>query len=152
MGITITKQFGPYPFAHRQPNHLGHCHLIHGHNWIFSITFTSKTLDKNGFVIDFGGMRGLKELFETYFDHTLVLNQDDPRLKDITRCLEGTGRGNGLARICLVPNCGAEGIAQKVEVITRGWLTDCEEYLRRHVRVTSVTVFEDEKNSATYTP
>ena len=55
--ITCTKRYDNLPFAHRQPNHEGHCSLIHGHNWSFEFEFKASKLDGNGFVIDFGDLK-----------------------------------------------------------------------------------------------
>lgn len=76
----VTKVFKGYPFAHRQHTHDGHCRLIHGHNWDFEIALEADQLDENGFVYDFGKFGWLKEWLENMFDHTLLLNKDDPQL------------------------------------------------------------------------
>ena len=155
--ITCTKRFANYPFAHRQHVHEGHCSLIHGHNWDFEVTFAADSLDSKGFVIDFGRLSPIKELFTELFDHTLVLNSDDPKLDYIEKSLTLNSKiGSPLAKIVVVPNCGAEGLARfvfdevniclqsnpELEILT-GSRT-------RNVRAIKVTVFEDEKNSATF--
>jgi 6-pyruvoyltetrahydropterin/6-carboxytetrahydropterin synthase len=139
---------GPFPFAHRQPNHDGHCALIHGHNWDFEFEFEASELDDNGFVIDFGRLNWLKEYLDDRFDHKLVLNEDDPWLEHLKMSLTVSTRSRPeLADITVVANCGAEGLAKslfeqvirRLELITDG-----------RVILTRVTVFEDIKNSATY--
>lgn len=172
--FTCTKEFKDFPFAHRQPNHKGHCSLIHGHNWSFSITFVCDKLDENLFVVDFGELKWVKAWLEEKFDHTLVLNTDDPFLNHLGFHLQdATDRINpenkqcrNLAKIVTVPNCGAEGLAQfvygclnakmssvtaskKESLLTQEALDD---YVRRGVRVLAVTVHEDSKNSASYQP
>lgn len=139
---TCSKRFTDLPFAHRQPNHKGHCALIHGHNWSFEFEFQAKSVDSNGFVIDFGDLKWLRAWLEDKFDHTLVLNEDDPRRGDMVIALEG------LAKIVFVPNCGAEGLAQ--------WVAEqVDEMVRKltmdRVRIRAVTVFEDTRNSAKFT-
>ena len=115
--FTCTKKFSNLPFAHRQPSHPGHCRLIHGHNWAFTFTFGCHELEKGtGFVIDFGDLKWLKTWLETHFDHTLVLNIDDPSLEYLRNALApssvaGMAHVDGFARIICVPNCGAEGLA-----------------------------------------
>lgn len=143
MGISITKRFGPYPFAHRQPKHDGHCRLIHGHNWHFDLTFQADRLDKNGFVVDFGQLGDLKCALARDFDHTLVLNADDPCLATLRNDLFP------VANIVVVPNCGAEGLAAYIREYANQWLGISNDYAGRGVLCTRVTVFEDEKNSAT---
>lgn len=149
--ITCTKKFENFPFAHRQHNHDGHCRLIHGHNWSFEFEFVTNTPDGNGFVIDFGKMSWLKVWLADHFDHTLVLNKDDPMLGHLTRSLTSSplmfSPGYNLAKIITVPNGGAEGLARYVFDCVNSLLqdeTNARVFLKR------VTVFEDSKNSATY--
>lgn len=142
---TVTKRYQDLPAAHRQPNHKGHCRLIHGHNWAFDITFGCEHLDECGFVIDLGDLQAVKEWIEATFDHTLLLNEDDPMLESIklVRVLE----------IRLVPNCGMEGLAEFVfKAINDGFLKTQFHLRNKGLHVVSVTCWEDSKNRATYTP
>lgn len=144
---TITKRFGPYPAAHRQHNHSGHCRLIHGHNWTFEVTFKSAVLDPNGFVVDFGDFKDLKQEFERLFDHTFLVNHDDPQLAEFGKLHDA-----GLARVVIVPSGSAEGIASLVHATALKWVYASHERSKRGVFVDSATVFEDDKNSATFNP
>lgn len=148
--LTITKEFREYPAAHRQHAHRGHCRLIHGHSWTFRLEFTAQELDENFFVVDFGRLKFLREFFENNFDHTLLLNQDDPLLESLKADLHDS------ASITVVPNCGAEGLAVWVftnVTILMGMVND--PYIQDRMtlgklKLVSVTVFEDSNNSATY--
>lgn len=147
---TITKQYRDLPAAHRQAKHDGHCRLIHGHNFGFDITLAADFLDPNGFVLDVGKMQNVKDMLNKLFDHTLLVNADDPMILP----------GSPLANLCdfsnvkVVPNCGMEGLAELVfkEVgrllLDRNFADTCA----RNVVVVSVTCWEDSKNSATYRP
>ena len=153
--FTITKRFVDIPFAHRQPNHEGHCRLIHGHNWTFEITFACNQLDANGFVVDFGKLHGLKATLDLYFDHALVLNHGD--YLDFDNAAAMHDAFAGLARITHVPNCGAEGLAKFVcemaqTCVLAPDVDRDEQNSARGLRVVRVTVLEDSKNSATYVP
>jgi 6-pyruvoyltetrahydropterin/6-carboxytetrahydropterin synthase len=142
---TITKSYRDLPAAHRQPNHDGHCRLIHGHNWGFDITIACDILDENGFVLDVGKMKSVKARLEELFDHTLLINYDDPLIEQF-KAMDRTG----LVALVLVPNCGMEGLAKFV-------CMDIQKVLEntfgqeRGLQVTSVVCFEDAKNVATYT-
>lgn len=139
--FTCTKKFGPFPFAHRQPSHEGHCAKIHGHNWYFEVTFLSNQLDQSGFVIDFGGeyVKVIKKDLEYFLDHTLVLNLEDP--------LMGLLRHNPeMADLRFVTSCSCEGLAFWAYDRINGYLKAKVPW----VEVSEVTVHEDEKNSATY--
>lgn len=75
-----TKSFWNYPCAHRQWRHTGHCSLVHGYSRSFHFLFESLSgeLDPTGFVMDFSDLKDIKEWLEKKFDHTLLLNPDDP--------------------------------------------------------------------------
>jgi 6-pyruvoyltetrahydropterin/6-carboxytetrahydropterin synthase len=141
----ITKRFGEFPFAHRQPKHDGHCHLIHGHNWNFDITFRAANgkLDENDFVIDFGKMKTLKELLAGMFDHTLVVLKDDPELEYLRE-----GERRGVAKLTVVDSGSAEALAKLVFEYATHWLINIKKL--PDVYVVRVTAWEDTKNSATY--
>jgi len=143
--LTCTKRYTDFPFAHRAPNHEGHCRLIHGHNWTFDITFSASETDANGFVMDFGKLRPLKEKLDGLFDHTLVLNSTDPMLQDFKEFVELLGIEN----IVEVPDCSCEGIAKLVYQIATAVTVKISE---KRVRVRHVVVYEDSKNSACYAP
>lgn len=147
---TCSKLFDNLPFAHRQHTHDGHCAWIHGHNWAFEITFTSVGLDKNGFVIDFGKLKFVRDWLNSQFDHTLVLNAEDPHLDYLKGSLGGPPEPltlGAFAKIVVVPNCGAEALAQYVCENVNDLL---KSHGHPHVHVHKVVCFEDSRNSATY--
>lgn len=137
----IEKTFIGYPFAHRQPKHQGHCAFIHGHNWDFTVVLESEDnqLDENQFVYDFGKFAWLKEWFTHMFDHTCVINSDDPRLFEFEAM-----NSSSLIKLRTVPSGSAEGLAKYIFDHIENNLnsTSC--------RLVSVTVHEDYKNTATY--
>lgn len=141
--ITCTKRYEPIPFAHRQPVHKGHCRLIHGHDWVFEFEFAANELDECGFVVDFGGLKPLREWLVKKFDHAFAINATDPELKRFQQL-----EADNLCQLAIVPDCSAEGLAlfamhhanELISVLTKGrvWVKRC-------------TVFEDARNSATVT-
>lgn len=149
MKITCSKRYSDLPFGHRQPKHDGHCAWIHGHNWEFEFEFEATHLDECGFVIDFGKLKWLKDWLNERFDHTLVLNNDDPQLHYIRQALDSQVGDRGvepLAKIFTMPDCSCEGLA--------AWLLSevskiVEENSGGRVRVRKVKVIEDSKNHAT---
>lgn len=143
-GMTISKVFPDFPFAHRQPNHAGHCRLIHGHNWTFRFTFRCSRPDGNNFVVDFGDLKWLKTWLNNHFDHTTVLNEDDPQLPTFKALAN-----DDLMDLITVPNCGAEGIATFLLIEVNRQIMARIDLADRGVVVTQVTVYEDSKNSAT---
>lgn len=156
---TCTKRYDDLPFAHRQPVHDGHCAWIHGHNWGFEFEFKATHLDECGFVIDFGKLKWLKAWLLERFDHTVLLNEDDPWLKylthhliDVTDPADGyEGNDNvkpctNLAKIVVVPDCSSEGLALWLLERVNQVLADNTD---GRVSLYRVTVIEDSKNVAT---
>lgn len=143
--ISITKDFGTFAAAHRQHNHDGHCARLHGHNWGVVVEFSATKLDKNGFVIDFGKMGRFRDALNMLLDHTVLLADDDPQHPAIL----ALGRLS-LASIRGLANSSCEGVAREVVQRFMGVIAQDDTLTARGVCVVSVTVHEDEKNSATY--
>ena len=88
--FTSTKSFYNFPCAHRQYRHDGNCHVIHGYSRSFHFVFGIKSFTKEGFAVDYGDLKELKAHLEHMYDHTLVLDEDDPYM-DKFRELEKAG-------------------------------------------------------------
>jgi len=112
------KQIGPV--AYRQWRADSHCNLIHGYALSFHFEFESNTLDARNWVVDFGSLKPLKGLLEEWFDHTLLVAEDDPMKNELLHLGE-----IGLAKITMVERTGCEGIADWLyEYINTCWLQD----------------------------
>ena len=98
------KQIGPV--AYRQWRADSHCNLIHGYALSFHFEFEADTLDARNWVTDFGGLKPLKSVLEEWFDHTLLIAQDDPMREHLLEL----GRLK-LAKITEVEKTGCEGIS-----------------------------------------
>ena len=79
---TSTKTYRNLPCAHRQWKNEGHCSFVHGYSREFIFHFSCDELDKHGWVVDFGGLKDLNVFLEYWFDHTLLLAEDDPLLEE----------------------------------------------------------------------
>ena len=94
------------PVAYRQWRADSHCNLIHGYALSFHFEFETDDLDARNWVMDFGGLRPLKDKLEEWFDHTLLVAVDDPhrdKLLELGRL--------GLAKITEVEKTGCEGLS-----------------------------------------
>jgi 6-pyruvoyltetrahydropterin/6-carboxytetrahydropterin synthase len=98
------RQIGPV--AYRQWRADSHCRWIHGYSLSFHFEFECDTLDARNWCMDFGGLKPLKALLEDWFDHTLLVANDDPHRETLL----DLGR-KGLAKITEVERTGCEGIA-----------------------------------------
>lgn len=155
--LTCTKRYSDIPFAHRQHLHDGHCAYIHGHNWTFEFTFAASRVDENGFVVDFGKLKWLKDWINSVFDHALILNEGDPYLQYLTKSLTKWGDiehkeimpsyTGDFAKIGVVADASCEGLAKFLHAFVTPRLDD-ETFGR--VYVYKVKVEEDSKNSAEY--
>ena len=94
------------PVAYRQWRADSHCNLIHGYALSFHLEFEADYLDARNWVVDFGGLRPLKGLLEDWFDHTLLVAEDDPDREHLLKLGE-----LGLAKITEVEKTGCEGLA-----------------------------------------
>jgi 6-pyruvoyltetrahydropterin/6-carboxytetrahydropterin synthase len=116
-----------------------HCSLLHGYSLGFKLVFECDRLDERNWVMDFGGLKELKDWLEDHFD---------PEIGQL-RALEK----RGLAKIKVFDNVGSEKFAEEVFkqmtiIIERSKYQ--KKALNPTVRVKSVEVFEHDANSAIY--
>jgi 6-pyruvoyltetrahydropterin/6-carboxytetrahydropterin synthase len=101
------KELGPC--AYRNWNSDTDCYLLHGYCRSFKFVFGCKNLDKQGFVVDFGGLKDFKRWLEDKFDHTVILQADDPMVH-VFRKLEEKGH----LKLNTFPLVSSEGLAEYV--------------------------------------
>lgn len=132
------------PVAYRQWRSDSHCNLIHGYALSFHLEFEADTLDARNWVFDFGGLKPLKSVLEDWFDHTLLVAEDDPQ-KDLLLHL-GEKK---LAKITVVEKTGCEGIADFIyEYINTIFLPNCGSAEAERVWCCKVEVRETDANMA----
>lgn len=141
----VMKTYRNLPCAHRRWRHDGHCAFVHGYSRSVTLTFGCQERDENGFVIDFGSqLRPVKEWINEQFDHTLLLDADDPLLPTF-RELER----QGACRLTVFDKVGMEGSAKYVYDWVSRWLAEAFE---GRVWLLSVECRENDKNAAIYAP
>lgn len=66
----------------RQWRAKSHCRFIHGYALSVKLTFAcaDNEVDENGWVINFGGLKPVKQYLEMTFDHKTLVAKDDPLL------------------------------------------------------------------------
>lgn len=150
-----TKLFDNYSVAIRQwkASH-SHCELLHGYALKFKVWFASNEpleenqLDDMNWIVDYGGFKdapignGLKSWMDHMWDHTLLIQKDDP-YADV---FEQLGQ-MGLAKVHLMEKMGAESNAKLVfdkfnDVLSKTDAGRC--------KVIRVECFENDKNSSIY--
>jgi len=134
------KELGPCAYRNWRSN--TDCYLLHGYARSFRFVFGARTLDAQGFVVDFGGLKEVQRQLKAWFDHTVILQSDDP-LVHVFEELSQLGH----LRLVTFPLISSEGLAQWVGEYVheflqhatdgRAWVEQCE-------------MIEAEKNSAYY--
>lgn len=146
MPFTSTKTYKDLgPVAYRQWRAESHCNLIHGYALSFHIEFEADELDARNWVVDFGSLRSFKDKLEDWFDHTLLVAEDDPEFETFEMLHK-----KGLCKMTVVERTGCEGLAKFLyDYLDDIWLP--ENGYKPRVRVTKVEVREHGANSAYYT-
>lgn len=139
-----TKRFSGFPCTHRQWKAESHCRFVHGYSREFYFEFAANELTKEGWVVDFGGLKEIKSWLNQMFDHTFLVAQDDPELP----AFEALHK-RGAIDLRVLPNPGMEGTAEFVyhkasEILNKLY--------GKRAWITLVEVRENEKNSAMYIP
>jgi 6-pyruvoyltetrahydropterin/6-carboxytetrahydropterin synthase len=120
--------------------------MLHGYALAFTFEFEAMELNKQNWVIDFGGLKPLKQWLVDTFDHKTLVAADDDELLDVF-----IGKANDqphVANVQVMPAVGMEAFARLAFDRARVLLTELGESPR--VRLTRVTVAEHEGNSASY--
>lgn len=129
--------------AFRQWRADSHCRFVHGYALAFKFTFASEALDVRNWVVDFGGLKSLKAILESTFDHKTIVAQDDPEIEWFR---EGARRGT--LELVELPAGGCEKFAEFVYEVTEQWLKDAG--FAPRCALVSVEVKEHGANSALY--
>lgn len=137
-----SKTFRNYPCAHRRWQHKGHCAFVHGYSREFTIWFQCSKRTENGFVMDFGDLSEVKDWLTDKFDHTLLLDKDDPLLPNF-EVLEKMGA----CRLTVFDDVGMEGTAKYIYDYVQTWV---QQRTNGRVSIISVEVRENDKNSAKF--
>jgi len=141
-----TKTYGHnmgFSCAFRQWRADSHCRLLHGYALGFKFIFEATELDLRNWVVDFGGLKSLKQILADTFDHTTIIAEDDPYL-ELFRRMES----KGICRLVVLPAAGCEMFAKFVYEVAEIWLRDAG--FAPRCKLVSVEVSEHGANSAIY--
>lgn len=105
--FTSTKEYiDAFPCAYRQWKADSHCNKIHGYSFSMRFFFGTNDLDARNWAADYGGLKDLKKQLEEWFDHTLLVSEDDPLLENY-KSMEKLG----MAKLTILPKLGCESLA-----------------------------------------
>ena len=130
--------------AFRQWRAESHCRFIHGYALSVRIEFEAEQLDDRNWVVDFGGLKPIKQMLVDTFDHKLVVALDDPQRETFDFLHTA-----GLAQVIYMEAVGCEKFAEYIFNQVTDWLNATRDNWR--VSVASVEVKEHGANSAIYT-
>lgn len=138
-----TKTFHEaFPVAYRQWRAGTHCDQLHGYALSVHLEFGGFELDARSWLVDFGGLRGLKGQLEDLFDHKHLVATDDPHI-EVLRELHRLK----VSSITEVERTGCEGLSDFIfEHLNDGWLR--ENGYGDRVICTKVEVRETQSNMA----
>ena len=134
---------GNFDSGHRVMNEFMKCYNIHGHTYLYELTFSFENMEEIGYAIDF---KEIKRVFcqwiDDILDHGMILNPKDELLIKTTKDY-GTKLWlmslNGSGRYC---NPSVENIAKEVflamEVLSNTLYKDAPTGLKIH----KVTIYE----------
>lgn len=122
-----------------------HCRFLHGYALQIKLVF-SGNLDERNWVVDFGGLKPVRQWLEDTFDHKMLVANDDP----LRAYLIGLGKDpDALAQVVMVDNVGCEAFAELIFRKTDEYLINI--YNPRHkssAQIEIVEVSEHPGNSA----
>jgi 6-pyruvoyltetrahydropterin/6-carboxytetrahydropterin synthase len=115
---------------------------VHGYSRQFIVWFEADERDENGFVVDFGSLKEVRAWLEERFDHTLLLDADDPMMEDF-QALESKGG----CRLTVYEDVSMEGTAKFLFDYLDPWVRAST---GGRARVYSIECRENDKNSGLY--
>lgn len=140
--FTSTKIIELGSCAFRQPEADSHCKFLHGYRLTAKFWFSAKHLDQNNWVVDFGGLKGLKKLMQNQFDHTTCISRTDPKLEQFKRL-----RDEGVCDLRVMDGVGIEKFAEYCHTVADSYV---DELTDGRCNCVKVEVFEHENNSAIF--
>jgi 6-pyruvoyltetrahydropterin/6-carboxytetrahydropterin synthase len=118
---------------------------LHGYSRSFYFVFGCDEVDpKTHFVMDFSGLKAVKVWLDDMFDHTCLINADDPELETF-RDLDA----RGIIQLRVLPNVSMEATAKYVAEHVGKMLA---EDTGGRVFIHALECRENEKNSGWYFP
>lgn len=119
--VSTKEWVDEFPCAYKQWKADTHCRLNHGYSFSIRLFFGADALDKRGWVVDYGGLKELKETLKEQFDHKTIIAEDDPDL-EVYKDLES----RGILKLTILPAMGCELIADMIYKYVNGvFIPEC---------------------------
>lgn len=104
--VSTKEYIDAFPCAYRQWKSDTWCNLIHGYSFSMKFYFGTNELDARNWAADYGGLKELKSVLASQFDHTLLVAEDDPELAIYQELAN-----RKMAKLTILPKLGCEGLA-----------------------------------------
>jgi len=125
----------------RQWRAKSHCNMLHGYSLQVEVEFETEKVDDKNWVVDFGGLKEFKKYLEHLFDHTTIVDIDDPEANTFKQMAD-----KKMINIQWVNAVGCEAFSKLILEWLVNWLEGQEPYSSR-VIVKKVEVREHGGNS-----
>lgn len=135
-------ELGSCAFRQWRAEH-SHCRFIHGYQLKAKIWFGGRCLDDKNWIVDFGGLKEIKNILKHQFDHTMCVAEDDPYLESFKEM-----NRHGVVQLRIMED--GVGIERTAEWVYREVSQYIDELTSGRCWVNKVEVFEHEDNSATF--
>lgn len=148
MSFSVTKTFGHdvgLSCCFRQWRSKSHCSKLHGYAIAVTLIFKSDSLDESNWVVDFGGLKDVKQYLIDTFDHKTLIARDDPEYQTFIDLSK-----KDMVDLVVLDHVGCEMFAKTIFTNVSAWL-DSKYGSQVRVSLFSVEVREHGANSATYT-
>ena len=113
--VSTKEYIDSFPCAYRQWRADSHCNSVHGYSFSMKFYFGTNELDIRRWAMDYGGLKELKKQLEEWFDHTLLVAEDDPELEPY-KLLES----KNIAKLTILPALGCESLADMLYKYVNG--------------------------------
>ena len=143
--FTSSKRFGPISVGHRQWKSSSHCSFVHGYGRVVDITVACKERDSKGWVMDFGGLKEIKQWLWDKWDHKLLIANDDPLISTFHELHIAKG-----CDLMVMPEGYGPGIEDSCKYLFDKIGDMVRVQTNKRVRVKKVRIYEHEYNWAEY--
>lgn len=115
MTVQTISRKGSFDSGHRVMNEKMKCFNMHGHTYLYELTFAFSSMEEIGYAIDFKEIKRVAcQWIDDILDHGMILNPED---SDVIKATEATGSKmwlmslNGKGKYC---NPSVENIAKEI--------------------------------------
>ena len=143
--FTSSKRFEPISVAHRQWKADSHCKYIHGYGRVIEMTFACEERDDRGWVMDFGGLKEIKQWIFDKWDHKLLIAADDPEYDRLWQL-----DVEGILQLMVMPEGYGPGIEDSCKYLFDKLSSQISIMTDKRVRIQKVRIYEHENNWAEY--